>query len=112
MNFNLKKPCSDCPFRCDVEPYLTKDRVLDICNAMISEQKTFACHKTTGIDGEKYKKSAVEHCAGALVFLETLNRPNQMMRIADRLGYYDRTKLNMKSPVFKTVKKMVSVQPY
>ena len=41
-----------------------------------------------------------EHCAGALIFLEAQEQPNQMMRIAERLGLYDRRKLDMESPVF------------
>lgn len=30
---------------------------------------------------------------------QAVNEPNQMMRISERLGFYDRSKLNMKAPV-------------
>jgi hypothetical protein len=39
--------------------------------------------------------------------LERLDRPNQMMRIAERLRYYDRTKLRMDSPVFESPAAMI-----
>jgi len=41
-----------------------------------------------------------QHCAGAMIILEKLDRPNQWMRIGERLGMYDRRKLDMKAPVF------------
>jgi hypothetical protein len=39
------------------------------------------------------------HCAGMLIFLEKRNQPTQMMRICERLGLYDRTKLDMAAKV-------------
>lgn len=42
-----------------------------------------------------------QHCAGAMIILERLERPNQMMRICERLGLYDRRKLKMDAPVFE-----------
>jgi hypothetical protein len=42
------------------------------------------------------------HCAGAMIVLEHEDRPNQIMRIAERLGFYDRTALVMDSPVPET----------
>lgn len=43
-----------------------------------------------------------QHCAGALIFLEKIEEPHQMMRICERLGMYDRTKLDMDAPVFES----------
>lgn len=67
-------------------------------------QGTFACHKTTKPseydDHEMVTTDKSEHCAGVLILLEKIEQPNQMMRIAERLGMYDRTKLEMDSPVF------------
>lgn len=55
---------------------------------------------TTPCDQCPYlKKMAHVHCAGALIFLEKRYRPNQLMRISERLGMYDRTKLDMKAKV-------------
>jgi hypothetical protein len=66
----------------------------------------FACHKTcelteddeTGGGTFTPRKGSV-HCAGALIFLEKRDRPHQMMRICERLGMYDRSKLDMEAEV-------------
>jgi len=97
MNFNLTKPCSNCPFRNDKpeqEGWLGEDRAEEIANSITNMQQSFPCHKTT--DSRKNE----EHCAGALIMLEKMDRPNQMMRISERLGFYDRTKLRMNAPIF------------
>ncbi|WP_168223156.1 hypothetical protein [Pseudarthrobacter sp. NIBRBAC000502770] len=39
------------------------------------------------------------HCAGASIVLEHEERPNQITRIAERLGFYDHKALNKNSPV-------------
>lgn len=114
MKFDLIRPCKDCPFRSDRPAYLSADSVESICTAMIEEQRTFSCHKTNvpsedGIEMLETKDS--QHCAGALIFLERLEQPNQMMRWMERLGAYDRTKLDMDSPVFETMEDMMEAQP-
>ena len=99
MNYNLTKPCSNCPFRSDKLFPLRKGRVEEIINA-----GAFTCHKTVDYSGEvptDSKKS--EHCAGLLIMLEHMERPHQMMRIAERIGIYDRTKLDMDQPVYQHV---------
>jgi hypothetical protein len=48
--------------------------------------KTFQCHKTL-------HTAKAEHCAGAMLYLEREGQPNQLMRIAERFGYYDPEKL-------------------
>jgi len=105
MHFTLKRPCADCPFRTDcTKGWLGRSRARQISLAITAQQQTFACHKTTKHDeeGEVYSDSDAQHCAGALILLEKLNQPNQLMRIAERLRAYDRTKLDMASPVFDT----------
>lgn len=113
MKFDLRRPCPQCPFRSDIAAFLTPGRVREITNTMIRQQGTFACHKTTAHDddGEHCPSSSEQHCAGALIFLERLGRPNQMMRIMERLGGYDRTKLDMDAPVFATPAQMIAAQP-
>ena len=63
----------------------------------------FPCHKACDLNKQdefKEKKNGkTPHCAGALIFLEKREEPHQMMRIAERLGMYDHTKLNMKARV-------------
>lgn len=114
MNFNLTKPCKDCPFRTDIRPYLTMERAEEIVEALTTMQGTFACHKTTkpseDDDLEMVTTDKSEHCAGALIMLEHIEQPNQMMRIAERLGMYDRTKLEMDAPVFDDPEGFIDMQ--
>ena len=116
MEFKLTDPCDTCPFRKDIAGYLTSERVKEICSAIDEGGKTFTCHKTTteqddGDGGEDMVDGPnAQHCAGALIFQEKLERPNQAMRIAERLRLYDHRKLNMKAPVFDSVKDFVDAQ--
>jgi len=65
----------------------------------------FPCHKTAELTDDESGSTEFRatgsslHCAGALIFLEKRNQPHQMMRICERLGLYDRTKLDMKAKV-------------
>lgn len=117
MNFDLVRPCKDCPFRSDVRAYLSKRRVREIIDAITRQQGTFSCHKTNEFGEDEngnsrtIETSKTQHCAGALIMLERLERPNQMMRISERLGFYDRTKLDMDAPVFNSPKEMIAAQP-
>ena len=114
MNFNLTAPCKDCPFRNDIEPFLTKGRAQEIVEGITDLQGTFACHKTTkpsdDDDCEMLVVKKSEHCAGAMILLEKLNQPNQLMRIAERLSMYDRRKLDMDAPVFSTTEEFIQTQ--
>lgn len=98
MNFDLINPCKDCPFRADKpsqQHWLGEARAEEICQALINKQQTFQCHKTLDLPKDKH-----QHCAGAMIMLEHMQKPNQMMRIAVRLGMYDHTKINMNASVF------------
>ena len=110
MKFDLRKPCDNCPFRTDVPVYLRLGRVEEITDVLVSGG-TFACHKTTESDpddtGERYETPDSQHCAGALIMLERLERPNQMMRIMERLRLYDRRKLDMDAPVYSSSDDMI-----
>jgi hypothetical protein len=103
--FALKTPCDECPFRTDITFYLNPDRKQEIADALLGDQ-TFACHKTVihdEDDGEAVCGNPGErHCAGAAIMLEKIDRPNQLMRIGERIGMYDRTAIDMQAPVFDT----------
>lgn len=96
MKYDLKNPCDLCPFRNDAGRLHVHPSVLKGFT-----RGEFCCHKTGASNDhgsiEPTEKS--QHCAGALIFLEKINRPHQMMRICERLGLYDRSKLNMAAPV-------------
>ena len=100
MEYTLHSPCNECPFlKKNAHAYKLK-RLAELASG------EFPCHKTaelaqdeeTGV-GEFHAREGSVHCAGALIFLEKRDQPHQMMRICERLGMYDRTKLNMEAEV-------------
>lgn len=95
MKFDLKTPCKDCPFikGSSTNTTLAEGRLESIV-ADIRVGMSFTCHKTLELPSTKQ-----QHCAGALVFLEKEENPNQMMRIAERIGFYDHKKLNMDADI-------------
>jgi len=104
MEFDLTSPCDDCPFRNDGKGirWLGRARAVEIVGAL--ERSTFSCHKTDSDpddDDDSKDNVTTEHCAGALIMLEHMGKPGQMIRIAERLQLYDRRNMNMNSPVFK-----------
>lgn len=109
--YSMMKPCPQCPFRSDIRPYLTESRVREIERAL--ERSEFSCHKTTSFDddGEHTPTPDEAHCAGALILMEKEGRSSQMMRVAERLGLYDHTKLDMSAPVYDTFDDMADAQP-
>lgn len=105
MNFDLVKPCAKCPFRTDcLKGWLGESRAAEITDSIVNQQQYFPCHETTRFDydGNSTNVASEQHCAGAMILLEKINMPNQMMRIAERLRMYDRTRLDMEAPVFST----------
>ncbi len=97
MNYTMREPCDACPF--------LKGSGFTWRSLRLHASGEFACHKTCELDDESGVYEPQEkslHCAGALIFLERQAQPHQMMRIAERLGMYDRTKLNMDAPVVES----------
>jgi len=105
--FVLKKPCKSCPFRTDVSPYLNRARAQEIAASL--EHHSFPCHKTVdhdAVDCEHEEGQWVgwrdkwQHCAGAEIMREKMDRPGDMLQISQRLGLRDPSRLRMDSPVF------------
>lgn len=90
MRFDLKRPCKDCPFLCgsSTNMSLSESRMNEIKEGLLNDS-SFTCHKTLDLPRNKQ-----QHCAGAMIFLERLNKPNQMMRIAERLRMYNHRELD------------------
>lgn len=106
MDFDLRTPCKDCPFRNDIKPYLRPERYQQI----LESPGLFPCHKTvkhgeTDDEDEEYSPTSEGQkvCAGFLILLEKSGVPNQMMRICERIGDYNYNKLNMEAPVYDSV---------
>ena len=96
MKYDCTKPCANCPFRTDVRPYIHPSRVEEIRDS----DAPFSCHKTTTEKGRSNNHPDAQHCAGNLILKEKEEQPDQMMRIAERIGFYDRRKLDMEAPVY------------
>ena len=97
MKFNLTRPCANCPFlaKPQHQGWLGEERAQDIIEGIVDGQGTFICHKT---DQRMQRNQEEQHCAGALIMLERMDRPNQMMRIAGRINQYDPSRLHMDTP--------------
>lgn len=99
MKYDMSNPCDQCPFLKKQGRGFTLRRLREFAEG------PFPCHKTAAeVEDEEggtvfEAKPDSQACAGALIFNEKRGQPNQMMRISERLGLYDRTKLNMKADV-------------
>ena len=94
MQYTMTKPCDACPFL--LGSGFARSRLNELASG------EFACHKACDLvenenGGDYYteRNEKTPHCAGALIYLEKLGKPHQMMRINERLGFYDHTKLDM-----------------
>lgn len=106
--FDRKRPCTTCPFltgRSGLR-YLGRSRAEEIATALLRDW-SFTCHS----DLEK-PESERQHCAGAAILLEKLNRPNQMMRIFERFGGYDRHALSGHAEVFDSFDDWIDCQSH
>ena len=112
MDFDLKRPCHHCPFRSDRHGFLRRaDEIADDLRA----GRTFTCHETTvSVDREDGSSDRVDGakaqmCAGAMsVLMKDPVGPNQMMRIAQRLGVFDPDALDPDAPTFDSLRAFVA----
>lgn len=107
--YSMTTPCSNCPFRNDVKPYIREDRVREIEDSLARGE--FPCHKTTepdedDEDGGRRATDDSIHCAGALILMVKEDRSSQMMRISHRLGMFDPEKLDMDAPIYDSFDEM------
>jgi hypothetical protein len=107
VKYDLKNPCDNCPFRKDVSPYIRPARAEEIADALLSGRMTFSCHKTTTEKGRSNHHPKAQHCAGALIVLEKMGKSHQMMRIAERLGFYNYKELDMQAPVYDDLEEFI-----
>lgn len=71
MSYYRKKPCSQCPFRRDVKPFLHPERAYDIAIHAQNPYNSFPCHKTLEHDEDdegsySYAGAESKECAGFL----------------------------------------------
>ncbi len=117
MNFDLVRPCADCPFRSDRPGYLRADRVRGILGGGKGRHwwpaVSFPCHKTIDYaeTGTMIPPSA-QQCAGLMIILHRENRPNDAMQIAQRLGLWNPAKLDMSAPVYASTDDAIKAQTW
>lgn len=103
VNYTMTTPCKECPFLDSMAKTKARPGGFTIRRLLEFSAGEFACHKACDVDDETGDFTARDndtpHCAGALIFNEKLKQPHQMMRIAERLRLYDRTKLDMAAKV-------------
>jgi hypothetical protein len=91
----MTTPCAQCPF--------LKGSGFTYHSLVDHARGPFPCHMACDLDEDdvytEKNNGKTPHCAGALIFLEKQGKPHQMMRIAERLGRYDPSKLDMDAPV-------------
>ena len=83
--------CSNCPFKDNGKSiHLDKGR-MDEIKADLLAGENFVCHKTLyGLDVNMKltdESQTPKMCAGAYRFLKKLGKPNQIMQLAQRMGY-------------------------
>lgn len=95
MNYKLTTPCPECPF--------LKGSGFKLRSLKAHASGEFACHKACDVNEETgcFESGGEKspHCAGALIFHMKRGTSTQMMRIANRLGMFDPSKLNMQAEV-------------
>ena len=95
MICDLTRPCDDCPFLRKGGIRLHLSRISEIAKT----DGFFLCHKTvTDCDAEDEERPRTgrdneKMCAGLMILREKIEHPNQMMRIAERLGMYNPERL-------------------
>lgn len=103
ISYNLKSPCSDCPFTKSAKHHIgvAKDLV-KLSKSLESKSFGHTCHKTDErsdgyVEGHK---GPMEHCAGAMIMLKKMNheQPNLMLEV--RRGNLDPDQYEMEDDVF------------
>ncbi|MEL6493170.1 MAG: hypothetical protein AAFQ95_24730 [Cyanobacteria bacterium J06621_3] len=100
-----QQPCNNCPFRSDIDFWLTPEKVEAIVKALQGDGD-FCCHKTTAASSSKLERKRA--CVGAAIFLEHVRegglRANRTFRMREMFCHdFSREALDMNAPVFKTV---------
>lgn len=103
MDFKLKRPCSNCPFRADIVFPLGRERAAEIAESL--DEGTFPCHKTVDYsldDLQDQLNEGTQHCAGAAIMRLKMGRPGRLLQIAERLGLCDLSTYDLSAPVFQS----------
>lgn len=119
MRFDLKAPCSNCPFRNDRGPFgLDVKTVREILGGGEGRDyfpaPSFACHKTVDYDRRASGRGPSpdeQHCAGVAIILHRERRLNDALQLASRLGLWDPAQLDMLAPVYNSTAEALQLIP-
>lgn len=105
LHFDLRTPCSNCPFRRDSKPHEGMPaKIVQLFEAWTGlGNAAFTCHRTdpnSDWPPARNYRGPLQHCAGFMILMEKAKEPSEPMRKAAREGRFDRTKLNLNAPVF------------
>jgi hypothetical protein len=103
MKYTMTQPCVTCPFRRNNVGFLTEGGATRIATDLIND-RPFSCHQTDRTP----QFVEPQHCAGALIVLEKMQRPHLAMKLGHHLGLYDPSKLDVGHPhVFHNLKQFI-----
>lgn len=103
VNFDLKTPCDQCPFRTDVPSFHLGARRAQGIAETLKGGNTFQCHKTGDHNPQ--------HCAGALIALKKDQGGfSGALAVACAAGWLNWRALDLESPVFDSLEKFVEDQ--
>jgi hypothetical protein len=112
MNFDLVRPCGECPFRNDRPPFgLKRERVREILGGARRGRQwwpasSFPCHKTIDV-GERIIPPTAQQCAGVMIILHREGRWNDAMQLAQRFGHWHPERLDLSAPVYPSTQAAV-----
>lgn len=105
--FDLKHPCKTCPFRKGNGKrfQLCEERIDEIVNA-----DAFQCHNTVdydAVDDDGYPINGQgdnpQQCAGLMAILHREGRPNQIMRVAERISDFDPSTVDPRHEAYESL---------
>jgi len=116
MKWDMRRPCSTCPFLKKGGIRLHPSRAIEITSMMESmDGSTFACHETAFSrddcdEGEILITGNSKHCAGAIIYALKHDNMTQMMRISHRLGMWNPGEFRDHEKVIDSAKEMMDEQ--
>lgn len=101
MKYSMTTPCPECPFLDlpNMRSTFSMRRLEEFASGEFPCRKSAEAREDEDGGSSYVATDESVHCAGALIFNERREMPHQMMRICERLGFYDMTTLNMDAPV-------------
>jgi hypothetical protein len=109
--YTLTDPCKSCPFLTDQDYRLGEERARGIVEET-EDLSNFVCHKTVNYTEEGGSEPSTRNrpCAGMLIIREKEGRRNAITQIAERLGIFDPSILNLDAPVHDSLDEWIESQ--